>query len=265
MSETTIKQYCANYSDKVSELLEPLRKMCGIDTLFYTVLFPDQRKAFFLSNNFEVADKIISFGQYSRAHNKVLATTQKGSTYRKFIWPHSPDPSNKVGNMLKSYGLLSGMTLLYYNSEDIIMNVGFGSKNDDNNIMDFFLNHDDLLLDFIKFFETELSPVLKNRQEQAVDFDNQFDRNCQLISVERLHELYSSIQKGGEFFNYNKKFYPTPYSKKDYLYLFLLNKGWSIENICEVLEIPEDNILSCLEKYNISRCSLKEVFNKKLV
>lgn len=255
-SNNDAMRFCASYSEKIDNLLMPLRNTFEIDNLFYVTLFPDENKAFFLSNNFSVAEKVMRLGKFSKANNNVLQDIRNDNKIHKFLWPQDPLPTNQVGKLMKESNIKIGMSLISQRCDGSIINIGFASSKNNKEFINNLINYEEVLIHFIQYFESESESILRKRRQNLIKFDSQFHPQRGLVEegaiVQNLKEI---ITKKIFFNNKQLKNYLT---RREYECLLELCKGKSFKQIANSLGISTRTV-----EAHINTCKLKfEVSNK---
>jgi DNA-binding CsgD family transcriptional regulator len=254
MSNDDIIHKCANHAEKVEEILKPLSSIYGIDNLFYAELFPDQEKAVFISNKISTVEKLMHIGHFSEQHNKFISEISISSGCHKFVWPQDPSNLDEVGTMLKDTGIKAGISFIY-RSGNSIKNIGFASSNYSDELLNIFVNKNDLFHHFIKYFENEAKDILQDSAQLLMNFKSAHESIKSDLDINRLKECINSMEIKKLYIQQEGSANLTYLTRREYECLFLLCKGRSTKQIAQILRLSprtvEDYLITCKSKLGV--------------
>jgi DNA-binding CsgD family transcriptional regulator len=254
MSNKNIIQKCANHADRVEEILKPLSNIYGIDNLFYAELLPKHEKAMFISNKYSTVEKLMNIGHFSEQHNKFISEISITSGCHKFIWPQDPSNLDEVGTMLKDTGIKSGMSFIY-STGDTIKNIGFASTNYSDELLNMFVNKNELFHHFIKYFENEAKDILQDSTQLLMDFKSASENSLSNLQNNKLKECVNSMEIKKLYITNREGENITYLTRREYECLFLLCKGNSMKQIAHILKLSprtvEEYLITCKTKFGV--------------
>lgn len=251
------KQFCKYHAKEVENIIHPLKSAMGIDTIIYSIFYPKDNTAFFISNNFKIIEEVIDIGYYNKEFKKILFSAQLDGKIKKFLWPTQPKTSDKIGLIFRKYGLITCINFIYCNNKDFIMNIGFASSQHDESIINIFINNTSILLDFIKYFEFKAAHIIEYKDKKRILFYKNI-RYTEDLQQNKINKCLNSMSIKKFFISSIDDPFPKYFTTREYQCAQLLCEGKSFKQIATALNMSERTV-----EAHINLCKVKfSVTNK---